>query len=407
MADYTYPAGLRGVLQATFSRFEQSYTSESFPGSGTPFIQINSDDTAMVFSVSFTFKRSEMEEFEDWLKQDNNAILRGATFDIDLPTDNGVIIQEAIFSPAGIPKLDSVTNNTCNLSAEIIVRSYIETILPGAFNTPENAFSYYFYSQYQYPDSLRLPLMNDYSKQDASGFSINGLTAGDYAARIDTDDIYTVYNLSFVFKPEQAAIFRAWLAQDEFNMLKGAAFNIPLQTEYGVIIQVVRFTENGKPQLTGKVRGLLTYSAQVIARTQMDNVDGLDDAVFGPQVFSTLLYPVFVPSEQINGGATFGGGILDDFVRNYNYSESVIGASLFGGGSLDETVINYPYQEELLGGATFSGGMFVSKTYSEWPDEQINGGATFGGGLIPSIAYTNWADEQVNGTATFAGGSLG
>lgn len=415
MSDYTYPATLRGVLEATFSRLETPYTSQSEPSSGTPFIQINTDNISMVFDVSFVFKRSEMPDFQNWLKQDNNAILRGATFDIDLPTDNGVIVQEAIFAPDGLPFIESVTNNTYNIKAKIIARTYTETILPGSFKTPENAFGYYFYSQYEYPDSLRRPLMTGYSKQDASGFSINNLDSGSYVARIDTDDIYTVYSLNFVFKPDEAAIFRAWIAQDSFNMLKGAAFNIPLLTEYGEIIQVVRFADGGYPQLTGKSAGKLTYSAKVIARTQMDNVNGLDDAVFAPQVFSTLLYPFFAETESLSmtSFARVGGGLsapYQDFMR--------FGSMILAGGEVSPLpIVDYDAgSEDLSFISLILAGGFVRGSrldYMQQDPESLNmSSALLAGGTLTTVAIrynsTTFDTDNLNfSSAILAGGSVG
>lgn len=415
MAEYTYPSTLRGVLQAAFTRFELPYTDQSDPASGTPFINVVSDDISMVFEVSFVFTAAEMAEFKDWLKQDNESILRGATFSIDLPTENGIAIQEAIFAPDGIPKIDGVTNNTYRLSAKIIARAYEESILPGAFNTPENAFNYYFYSQYQYPDSLRLPLMNSYSKQDASGFSINGLTSGSYAARIDTDDIYTVYDLSFVLTLEQAAIFRAWLAQDEFNMLKGAAFNIPLQTEYGVILQVVRFVDGNYPQLTGKVRNLLTYSAKVIARTQMDDINGLGDDVFGPQVFVTLLYPYLSGFEGLSLSSMIlpGGGIGKPYRESLTLSSII----LAGGEVAGLPIVEYTsdIEELTLSSTILAGGIIkeVNVFYTDTDENRLSlSSSILAGGEIKfvTVRYDSSEfdpSELVLSSAILTGGSVG
>lgn len=89
-----------------------------------------------------------------------------------------------------------------------------------------------------------------------------------------TDDTPFEYTFSLVFTAFEASIFMAWFnAADKCN--KGRAeFNFPVVLDGGAVAnQVVRFTDDGVPQLTG-VSGLSrTYSCKVIGRELIDPMD--------------------------------------------------------------------------------------------------------------------------------------
>ena len=63
------------------------------------FTSINADDAPMSFGLTWRFTRNQIEQFRDWLEADNFAVLNGEQFDINLPTDTGIILQSVSFSP--------------------------------------------------------------------------------------------------------------------------------------------------------------------------------------------------------------------------------------------------------------------------------------------------------------------
>lgn len=397
MADYTYPATLPKPLQNGFSRTEGAYYDSVQPASGTPFITIRSDDSPMSFSVQFEFSPAEMEEFNDWLKADDYAVLTGEPFNIGLLTDGGLVVQEAIFAPDGVPQLTSVRGEHYTVNAVIIARTFTENILPGAFNTPKNDFAYYFYSKYQYPDSLPEPLADGYSKSTVGRFAINSLRSGAYANKIVTDDTPTVYSLQFRFDATEAAIFRAWLAQDSFNMLKGAAFNMPLYTEYGRLLQVVRFADGGQPQITSTTADIVVYSAQVIARTQMDDVNGLPDAVFAPQVFATLLYPYLGNRDAISSQQAVFESTLRTIVAFIDNSDDINGVQAVYASELLSTAELYTFEDELSSSQAvfFSGVISVVKEYDY--NENISASQSVFESQLTTVGIPYDADDTISG----------
>lgn len=285
-----YPAGLPRPIDAGFTRAESSYISTVQRHSGTPFYNINADDAPMTFGLTWRFTRNQMEAFRDWLEADNFAALNGEQFDINLPTDTGIILQSVSFAPDGAPKIDAITGWVYTVSATVIARSYAENIPAVSFNTPPNDFAYYFYSQYQYPDILPNPIDSGYRKAEARRFNLGDVSSGSFAKEIQTDDSPVVYDLTFVLPINLEPIFRAWLSQDDFNMLKGAPFNMPIVTEYGVIIQVVQFVDGGQPQQSSMTLRTKTFTARVAARRQMNSHGGLTDPIFAVGTFLITEY---------------------------------------------------------------------------------------------------------------------
>ena len=123
----------------------------------------------------------------------------------------------------------------------------------------------------------QIQLIQAIENQKARRFNLGDVSSGAFSREIQTDDSPVTYDLTFVLPINLEPIFRAWLAQDDFNMLKGAPFNMPIVTEYGVILRWCNLLMVGQPQQSSMTLNTKTYTAKVTARKQMNSPDGLDD----------------------------------------------------------------------------------------------------------------------------------
>jgi len=128
---YVYPTFLPKPLQSGYSRDESSRFQISQPSAGAYFSQIVSDDAPSFFNLRFVMPLAQAQVFRAWLRQDNFAILNGAQFEIDLPTEDGVITQVASFLPDGIPQHTGEAGKVLFYDARVMVRKLNEPSLGG------------------------------------------------------------------------------------------------------------------------------------------------------------------------------------------------------------------------------------------------------------------------------------
>lgn len=117
-----------------------------------------------------------------------------------------------------------------------------------------------------FPSFLRGPIQASYSREETPRFAISQPASGPYFAQILTDDAPTYFNVQFIFKRQYAQAFRAWLRQNEFEILTGSQFEIDLSIEDGVVTQTASFTPDGIPQYTGETAQVVAYSGRIMVR---------------------------------------------------------------------------------------------------------------------------------------------
>ena len=128
---YVFPAYLPRPLQASYTTDESARFQISQPGGGAYFSQIVSDDAPTYFNLRWAFPLAQAQVFRAWLRQDNFAILNGAQFEIDLPTEDGIITQTASFLPDGIPQRSGEQGHVLFYDARVMVRKLNEPSLGG------------------------------------------------------------------------------------------------------------------------------------------------------------------------------------------------------------------------------------------------------------------------------------
>lgn len=123
---YVYPSYLPKPLQSAYTSDESSRFITSQPSAGPYFYQIVSDDAPTVFNLRWAIPLNQAQVFRSWLNQNNFDILNGAQFEIDLPTENGIVTQVASFVPGEIPQRAGESGKVLFYSAQILVRKVID-----------------------------------------------------------------------------------------------------------------------------------------------------------------------------------------------------------------------------------------------------------------------------------------
>ena len=132
----TFPTEINNmILQNGYTRDETSRFISSEPASGTPFVQIESDDAVFIFNASVRLDQSQAFAFRSWMNAGNAAVMVGAEFDIVLWGESGFSTYKARFTDNGIPQLTGVNALTFNYSFQIMVRMLTgapAVLLPGS-----------------------------------------------------------------------------------------------------------------------------------------------------------------------------------------------------------------------------------------------------------------------------------
>lgn len=136
-------------------------------------------------------------------------------------------------------------------------------------------------ADYTYPTGLRLPLQSNYSREESARFQASSPASGPYFTQIITDDAPVYVNLSWTFTASEALAFRAWLRQDNFAIMNGASFNMPVSIEGGLQVQTCYFTPDGVPQMTSETQTKKMYQAKVMVRKLDEFGEGSEDLIIG------------------------------------------------------------------------------------------------------------------------------
>ncbi len=122
-----------------------------------------------------------------------------------------------------------------------------------------------------WPENLRPALRASKSRQETVGFRESPVTSGPSFVEPLSEDNPEFYDVSFIFTPQEARVFQAWLRVHRMKTL-APFFMFPIVIEDpNVDNQEARFTVDGYPQLTSN-NSLFTYSARLLIR----NVESLD-----------------------------------------------------------------------------------------------------------------------------------
>lgn len=136
-------------------------------------------------------------------------------------------------------------------------------------------------ADYTFPAFLNKPLQSTFSRVEGGRFSATDPASGAYIARIDTDDVACVFNVSFTFGRDEALAFRAWQRIDNYAVLNGAQFNIDIYVEGGFVTQVASFTPDGIPQQTSVNAEFYNYSATIIVQRMVEIGVGSEELIIG------------------------------------------------------------------------------------------------------------------------------
>lgn len=120
----------------------------------------------------------------------------------------------------------------------------------------------------QYPSYLRAPMMADYRRTQTPQFREQDAESGPPIRERTTFDTPTTWNVTFLVERGQERLFRGFVEIDLDNGLK--PFELPIRTEAGMVMQEVWFTRSGMPQLSRLDGEIFVYSAQVIARKELN-----------------------------------------------------------------------------------------------------------------------------------------
>lgn len=134
-----------------------------------------------------------------------------------------------------------------------------------------------------FPSDLRADLVSARSGSQQAGFVTTDPAAGAFFKDPFTDDAPTIYDLQFTFTQGEARKFHLWVHSKEYGTNKGLKpFNFPLESEWGVEMQEVEFTEDGVPlRPVSQEAGLFTYRAQIIIRDVVNPDEVYADWILG------------------------------------------------------------------------------------------------------------------------------
>ena len=149
-----------------------------------------------------------------------------------------------------------------------------------------------------FPPSLRGPVEAGFSRRETERFITTQPASGAYFFEIVSDDAPMYFTLNFVFTREQALVFRAWLRQNNFEILTGAQFEIDLSTEGGITTQVAAFTPGGIPQLSSESGKIVNYTAEIMVQRFNEPSLGSEDLILGAsELGGSLLLDVIVQND--------------------------------------------------------------------------------------------------------------
>lgn len=131
-----------------------------------------------------------------------------------------------------------------------------------------------------FPEYLNKVQQSSFRRTKAEGFSLSDPASGPAFYVIETEDLPTVYNVEFIFDPNESMIFAAW--QRKYRaVLFGALFNMRVYGEGESRVQEVRFTQGGTPQLIGVQSLQNIYRAQIECRKVIEDGEGDEDLILG------------------------------------------------------------------------------------------------------------------------------
>lgn len=132
-----------------------------------------------------------------------------------------------------------------------------------------------------FPPSLRGPVEAGYSRRETERFTTSQPASGAYYYEIVSDDAPMYFTLNFVFTRAEAMVFRAWLRQNNFEILTGAQFEIDLSTEDGITTQIAAFTPSGIPQLSSESGRIVSYNAEIMVQKFNEPSLGSEELILG------------------------------------------------------------------------------------------------------------------------------
>lgn len=131
-----------------------------------------------------------------------------------------------------------------------------------------------------FPEYLNKVQQSSFSRTRSEGFVTSDPASGPAFYVIETEDLPTVYNVEFIFQPDEAMAFAAWQRKYK-DVLFGALFNMRVYGEGEDKLQEVRFTQGGTPQLIGVQSINNIYRAQIECRKVIEDGEGDEDLILG------------------------------------------------------------------------------------------------------------------------------
>ena len=131
----------------------------------------------------------------------------------------------------------------------------------------------------EFPSFIRGPVEAGFSRQETPRFDTSQPASGAYFSEIVSDDAPMYFSVNFVLTREEALYFRAWLRQNNFEILNGAQFEIELSTEEGITTQVASFTPSGIPQLSSESGRIVNYTGEILVQRFNEPSAGFEDLI--------------------------------------------------------------------------------------------------------------------------------
>ena len=133
----------------------------------------------------------------------------------------------------------------------------------------------------EFPSFIRGPVEAGFSRQETPRFDTSQPASGAYFSEIVSDDAPMYFSVNFVLTREEALYFRAWLRQNNFEILTGAQFEIELSTEDGLTTQIASFTPSGIPQLSSESGRIVYYTGEILVQKFNEPSAQFDDLILG------------------------------------------------------------------------------------------------------------------------------
>jgi hypothetical protein len=256
MADCTIGANWPDILPscetASKSRSQPSGFAFNDVNSGSPFMQMTTTDLPTIFDVVFKFTRDKARIFNIWLNQ-NKVKTHPHWFEFPIQIEAGLTTQTVKF--VEYPQLTSQNGDAFTYSGKLIVRDLVgaDEISPiDDFVVDEN-----------WPSILPSCETASKSRTNEQGFKVNNYNTAAFAQEFFSDDLPTVWDITFKFRRKQARLFMFWLTENGMRE-QSKWFEFPIQLEEGLTTQEVRFLSF--PQLTSQNGDAFSYSAKIMAR---------------------------------------------------------------------------------------------------------------------------------------------